>query len=88
MRAPARCEQGDHGRRKDPMGPWTLAEHGECTFEKLSISLSFLFSFAFVSSPYRFGFETWLRERPCCGEVEVDDGGTGGAGNFGVDTGL
>ena len=61
MRTPARCEQGDHGRRKNPMGPWTLDAHGGCTFERLSISFSFSFSFAFVSSPHRFGFEIWPR---------------------------
>ena len=61
MRASARCEQGDHGRIKDLMGPWTLAAHGGCTFESLSILFSFSFSFALVSSPHRFGFEIWLR---------------------------
>ena len=88
MRTPARCEQGDHGRRKDPMGPWTLAEFGECTFEQLSILLLFLFSYAFDSSSHCSGLETWQRGRNGCGKVEADNGGTGGVGKLGGDTGL
>ena len=61
MRAPARCEQGDHGRRKDPMGPWTLAEFGECTFEQQSILLLFLFSYAVDSRSHRSSLEMWQR---------------------------
>ena len=43
------------------MGPWTLAEFGEYTFEQLSILLLFLFSYAFDSSSHRSGLETWQR---------------------------
>ena len=42
MGTPAGCEQGNRGWRKDPMGPWTLAAHGGCTFERLSISFFYL----------------------------------------------
>ena len=45
MGTPAGCEQGNRGWRKDPMGPWTLAAHGGRTFERLSISFSFVFVF-------------------------------------------
>ena len=61
MRALARCEQGDHGRIKDLMGPWTLAEFGECTFEQLSILCLFLFSYVVDSRSYRSSLETWQR---------------------------
>ena len=87
MRTLARCEQGDHGRIKGLMGPWTLAEFGECTFEQLSILLLFLFSYAFDSSSHCSGLETWQRGRNGCGKVEAGNGGTGGVGNLGVDTG-
>ena len=50
MRALARREQGDHGRKEDPMGPWTLAKGGGNTFERLSV----LFSFRFRLRPSLF----------------------------------
>ena len=61
MRASARCERGDHGRIKDLMGPWTLAEFGECTFEQQSILCLFLFSYAVDSRSHRSSLETWQR---------------------------
>ena len=62
MRAPARSEQGDHGRIEDLMGPWTLAEFGECTFEQQSILCLFWFSYAADSRSYRSSLQTWQRD--------------------------
>ena len=47
MLALAGREQGDHGRKRDPMGPWTLAERGGNTFERLSVLFSCFLSFSF-----------------------------------------
>ena len=61
MLALAGREQGDHGRKKDPMGPWTLAERGGNTFERLSVLFCFLVFFRFRLQPSPF--------RPCVSAV-------------------
>ena len=64
LRVLARCERGDHGRTKDLVGPWTLAEFGECTFEQQSILrlFLFLFSYAVDSRSHRSSLKTWQRD--------------------------
>ena len=60
MRALAGREQGDHGRKEDPMGPWTLAERGGNTFERLSV---LFFCFLSFSSPALTVSALWGQRR-------------------------